>query len=78
MLQFFTSVFLRQAAGPLKGPARLNRRRENLPIAPRQDAVFRARWHGAEGRTRTDTGFPTTPSRWRVYQFHHFGTLKEV
>ena len=28
---------------------------------------------GAEGRTRTGTGMPTTPSRWRVYQFHHFG-----
>jgi hypothetical protein len=23
---------------------------------------------GAEGRTRTGTGLPTTPSRWRVYQ----------
>jgi hypothetical protein len=23
---------------------------------------------GAEGGTRTPTGFPTTPSRWRVYQ----------
>ncbi len=29
---------------------------------------------GAEGGTRTPTGFPTTPSRWRVCQFHHFGT----
>lgn len=35
-------------------------------------------WLGAEGRTRTDTGFPTTPSRWRVYQFHHFGTFKRI
>src|SRR4030066_1266935 len=24
--------------------------------------------NGAEGWTRTPTGFPTTPSRWRVYQ----------
>jgi hypothetical protein len=32
---------------------------------------------GAEGGTRTPTGFPTTPSRWRVCQFHHFGTLQE-
>src|SRR3990172_5522586 len=24
--------------------------------------------NGAEGGTRTPTGFPTTPSRWRVYQ----------
>src|SRR5688572_28456427 len=32
--------------------------------------------NGAEGGTRTPTGFPTTPSRWRVCQFHHFGTLK--
>src|SRR5436309_10076166 len=31
---------------------------------------------GAEGGTRTPTGFPTTPSRWRVCQFHHFGTWK--
>jgi hypothetical protein len=29
--------------------------------------------NGAEGGTRTPTGFPTTPSRWRVCQFHHFG-----
>src|SRR3954464_11613314 len=28
---------------------------------------------GADGETRTPTGFPTTPSRWRVYQFHHVG-----
>jgi hypothetical protein len=32
---------------------------------------------GAEGGTRTPTGFPTTPSRWRVCQFHHFGTLRK-
>jgi hypothetical protein len=24
-------------------------------------------------RTRTATPFGTTPSRWRVYQFHHQG-----
>ncbi len=30
--------------------------------------------NGAEGGTRTPTGCPTTPSRWRVCQFHHFGT----
>lgn len=28
---------------------------------------------GAEGRTRTGTACATTTSRWRVYQFHHFG-----
>ena len=28
---------------------------------------------GAEGRTRTGTGFPTRPSNVRVYQFRHFG-----
>ena len=28
---------------------------------------------GADGQTRTGTGLPTTPSRWRVYQFHHIG-----
>jgi hypothetical protein len=33
---------------------------------------------GAEGGTRTPTGFPTTPSRWRVCQFHHFGTETQV
>ena len=27
----------------------------------------------AEGGTRTPTGLPATPSRWCVYQFHHFG-----
>ena len=32
--------------------------------------------YGAEGGTRTPTGCPTTPSRWRVCQFHHFGTGK--
>ena len=26
----------------------------------------------AEGGTRTRTTLVTTPSRWRVYQFHHF------
>src|SRR3954464_15820039 len=30
---------------------------------------------GADGETRTPTGFPTTPSRWRVYQFHHVGAF---
>src|SRR5579859_1899278 len=30
-------------------------------------------YFGADGETRTPTGFPTTPSRWRVYQFHHVG-----
>ncbi len=29
---------------------------------------------GAEGGTRTRMGLPATPSRWCVYQFHHFGT----
>ena len=28
---------------------------------------------GAEGGTRTPTGFPIRPSNVRVYQFHHFG-----
>ena len=32
---------------------------------------------GAEGGTRTPTGCPTTPSRWRVCQFHHFGTREK-
>jgi hypothetical protein len=31
---------------------------------------------GAEGGTRTPTSFLTTPSRWRVCQFHHFGTWR--
>src|SRR6187551_3686107 len=29
---------------------------------------------GAEGRTRTGTGYPTRPSNVRVYQFRHFGS----
>ncbi len=33
---------------------------------------------GAEGGTRTPMGCPTRPSNVRVYQFHHFGTLKNV
>ena len=28
---------------------------------------------GADGRSRTGTAYATTPSRWRVYQFHHIG-----
>ena len=31
---------------------------------------------GADGETRTHTAFATTPSRWRVYQFHHVGSAK--
>ncbi len=31
---------------------------------------------GADGETRTHTAFATTPSRWRVYQFHHVGINK--
>ena len=33
---------------------------------------------GADGRTRTGTGLPTTPSRWRVYQFHHIGDVRSL
>ena len=29
--------------------------------------------NGAQGRTRTGTGFPTRPSNVRVYQFRHLG-----
>ncbi len=29
--------------------------------------------NGADGRSRTATAYATTPSRWRVYQFHHVG-----
>jgi len=29
--------------------------------------------NGADGRSRTGTALATTPSRWRVYQFHHVG-----
>jgi hypothetical protein len=39
----------------------------------RPDPENRCMEFGAEGGTRTPTGFPTTPSRWRVCQFHHFG-----
>src|SRR5262245_3135272 len=30
---------------------------------------------GAHGETRTPTGYPTAPSRQRVYQFHHVGAF---
>ena len=30
---------------------------------------------GAEGETRTRIAFATAPSRLRVYQFHHVGSL---
>ena len=30
--------------------------------------------NGAQGRTRTGTGFPTRPSNVRVYQFRHLGS----
>ena len=30
----------------------------------------------ALARIRTETPFGTTPSRWRVYQFHHQGIAK--
>jgi hypothetical protein len=32
---------------------------------------------GAEGRTRTGTGYPTRPSNVRVYQFRHFGLFPD-
>src|SRR5438046_1537060 len=38
------------------------------PVQTARNEIF-----GADGETRTHTGFPTTPSRWRVYQFHHIG-----
>ena len=71
------------------GVSRIGHSNMNVPIVRRRvSARFRSdseaipfsvrycfRLHGAEGGTRTPTGFPTTPSRWRVCQFHHFGTL---
>src|ERR1041384_4917103 len=33
---------------------------------------------GAEGGTRTPTGYPTRPSNVRVYQFRHFGSFSKV
>ena len=33
---------------------------------------------GAEGGTRTPTGYPTRPSNVRVYQFRHFGLFRKV
>ena len=32
---------------------------------------------GAEGGTRTPTGYPTRPSNVRVYQFRHFGSFRK-
>ena len=40
------------------------------PLATRRLATVLS---SALGRTRTGTDFSTTPSRWRVYQFHHQG-----
>jgi hypothetical protein len=31
--------------------------------------------NGADGETRTHTACATAPSRRRVYQFHHIGTV---
>jgi len=39
--------------------------RSQIKKATSQVALY---LNGAEGRTRTGTGLPTTPSRWRVYQ----------
>src|SRR6185437_2028977 len=36
------------------------------------------RWRHALARTRTATPFGTTPSRWRVYQFHHQGSMRDT
>src|SRR5574341_1906052 len=33
--------------------------------------------YGAEGGTRTPTGYPTRPSNVRVYQFRHFGSFRK-
>ena len=34
--------------------------------------------YGADEQTRTATAFATAPSRRRVYQFHHIGTIKKM
>ena len=44
-----------------------------LPVCQNTCANRVQKTSGADGETRTPTGFPTTPSRWRVYQFHHVG-----
>src|SRR3989344_4619610 len=33
--------------------------------------------NGADGETRTPTACATSPSSWRVYQFHHVGGKRE-
>ena len=40
---------------------------------PVNTGQFRLDFIGAFDETRTHTTFVTTPSRWRVYQFHHEG-----
>ena len=40
---------------------------------PDNSTLIRLSNLGAVGETRTHTTFVTTPSRWRVYQFHHDG-----
>ncbi len=44
-----------------------------LPLSYCGERCQRAR--SALARTRTATPFGTTPSRWRVYQFHHQGSV---
>src|SRR5678816_134396 len=47
-----------------------------LPLS--YGGVRTAYWLYALERTRTAMPFGTTPSRWRVYQFHHQGNLQIV
>ena len=55
--------------GPLRGPSlSLIWSRKRAAFAP-----LPLRWIHALARTRTVTPCGTTPSRWRVYQFHHQG-----
>ena len=44
-----------------------------LPLSYCGNEVQLPRSPSALARTRTATPFGTTPSRWRVYQFHHQG-----
>ena len=48
-------------------------KKKSIRKKPDNSTLIRLLNFGAVGETRTHTTFVTTPSRWRVYQFHHDG-----
>ena len=48
-------------------------------LESRVDGPYGPLWvHNANGGLEPPTGFPTTPSRWRVCQLHHFGEHRSL